>query len=264
MRREITYDEKSDRLAFVTGAADERYWNGLWQKSLTHADIARGDRFVTEQTASVLPVGARVMDAGCGIGATVYGLTRAGYDAYGVDYAETTIATARGLFPELKLQVADVRFIPFPDGSFDGIWSLGVIEHFIDDYEPVIEEARRVLRTGGYLFLTVPVISPLKAIKIRVGSYRSYQPADNERFFQFAFRSRHVVENVERHGFNLLRSFGRSGSFGLTEDLGEAARFLLFAQERSGLVARAWWRGIDKAVTPLTHHMRYFLFQKLR
>lgn len=262
MRREIAYDADMDRLVFVNTAVSQLYWESLWQQSLSHADIARGDGFVVRETAKVLPHGARIVDAGCGIGATVHGLALAGFDAHGVDYAKVTIEKIQKLFPLLNVEVADIRAMPFADGSLDGVWSLGVIEHFFEGYAAIIEETRRVLRPGGYLFLTVPVISPLKSLKLRLGGYRPLQKSDRDCFFQFAFRQKAVANGIASHGFRLLRTCGRSGTLGLVEDLPMVARLLLLSQHSSALWARAWWRGIDKIVTPFSHHMRYFLFQK--
>ncbi|MCB0074534.1 MAG: class I SAM-dependent methyltransferase, partial [Caldilineaceae bacterium] len=172
------------------------YWQDLWRHPATTEAISRGDRFVVQETARVLPRGGRVVDAGCGIAATVHGLARAGFDAHGIDYAEETISTVRALHPDLQLEVADVRALPFDNGSLDGVWSLGVIEHFYEGFDPLIAEAHRVLRAGGYLFLTVPVISPLKAFKISLGTFPDFDETQREHFFQFAFRPQYVTEVV--------------------------------------------------------------------
>ncbi len=263
MRREVAYDSLNDRLVYVVGAADQEYWTSLWRSALTEANIRRGDRFVASETSRVLPPGAKVVDAGCGIGATVYGLAEAGFDAYGIDFSEATVGEIRTLAPGLKIEVADVRAMPFEGGSLDGVWSLGVIEHFPDGYDALIEEVSRVLRPNGHLFLTVPVISPLKSLRIRFRRYRPLRPEDRSNFFQFAFRKQEVVERINSHGYRLIRSYGRSGSFGLHEDLGSVAKFVLPSPENTALWARAWWRGIDKLVTPICHHTHFFLFQKL-
>ena len=42
--------------------------------------------------------------------------------------------------------------MPFPDDSFDAIWSIWVFEHVINR-EQALTEARRVTRDGGLLFL---------------------------------------------------------------------------------------------------------------
>lgn len=263
MSRNITYDSLNDRLVFLKSAPSRDYWEQLWHPMLSLEAIRRGDRFVTGETLRILPQGARVVDAGCGIGATVYGLANSGFDAYGIDYAQDTVAAIRALAPELRIQVADVRALPYGDASLDGVWSLGVIEHFYDGFDPLIVEAHRVLRAGGYLFLTVPVISPLKALKIRLNVFPDYDVADLEQFFQFAFRPRFVAEKVASHGFNLQRSYGRSGAFGLTEDAPRLARALMLRLDAESLPSRAWWRLIDGAITPFSQHTRYYLFQKV-
>lgn len=262
MDRRITYDSGNDRLVFLMSAPDRSYWEGLWSPMLTREAIKRGDRFVTAETRRVLPGGARVVDAGCGIGATVCGLADAGYDAIGIDFAEDAVARIRSLVPELQIEVADVRALPFEDGSLDGVWSLGVIEHFYDGFAPLIAETERVLRPGGYLFLTVPVFSPLKALKARMGRYPAYKLEERDQFFQFAYRPSFINERISNHGFRLLRSYGRSGAFGLTEDYPRLARALQLRPDATSLPARIWWRLIDKLITPFSQHTRYFLFRK--
>jgi SAM-dependent methyltransferase len=42
--------------------------------------------------------------------------------------------------------------MPFPDDSFDGVWSIWVFEH-VPNPEQAFREARRVTRDGGVLFL---------------------------------------------------------------------------------------------------------------
>jgi len=54
--------------------------------------------------------------------------------------------------------MADARALPFKNGSFDFVYSLGVIEHF-PETEQAINEQARVLKKGGYVFITVPHLS---------------------------------------------------------------------------------------------------------
>jgi SAM-dependent methyltransferase len=59
--------------------------------------------------------------------------------------------------PDLALVTADVGRLPFPDGTFDAIVSLGVVEHFEDGPVGMIRDHARALRpTSGILILTVP------------------------------------------------------------------------------------------------------------
>ena len=80
-----------------------------------------------------------------------------GARAYGVDISEPTVIQARAAFSgnALRCAVADVRELPFRDGSFDAIYSMGTIEHF-DETERAVEELARVLKPGGRAIVGVP------------------------------------------------------------------------------------------------------------
>ncbi|MGR3318584.1 MAG: class I SAM-dependent methyltransferase, partial [Candidatus Anammoxibacter sp.] len=101
-------------------------------------------------------------------------LHKAGFDAYGVDIAQDTVRTIRKRRPEIKIEIADVRKLPFSDEYFDGYWSLGVIGHFYDGYDKVFHEMRRIIRGGGYLFLSFPHMSFLRNCKVRRNKYLSF------------------------------------------------------------------------------------------
>jgi SAM-dependent methyltransferase len=80
-----------------------------------------------------------------------------GAHAFGVDISEPTVAQARTAFAgdALRGAVSDVRDLPFRDGSFDAVYSMGTIEHF-DETERAVEEIARVLRPGGRAIIGVP------------------------------------------------------------------------------------------------------------
>jgi SAM-dependent methyltransferase len=57
----------------------------------------------------------------------------------------------------LRLEVADATALPYPDGSFDAVYSASVLEHIRDDGDiTAAREIARVLRPGGFAALTVP------------------------------------------------------------------------------------------------------------
>ena len=55
----------------------------------------------------------------------------------------------------LALLRADIRELPFPDDSFDMVYTMGTIEH-IDEYPQSLREIHRVLRPGGRAIVGVP------------------------------------------------------------------------------------------------------------
>ena len=45
----------------------------------------------------------------------------------------------------------------FPDNHFDAYLSLGVIEHWEEGPQQAIDEAYRVIKPGGYFFVSTPL-----------------------------------------------------------------------------------------------------------
>jgi SAM-dependent methyltransferase len=65
---------------------------------------------------------------------------------------------------------ADLQELPLPDGSFDIVYASHVLEHVSDDVA-AISEIRRILRSGGFAVLPVPLYAE-KTIE--------YEEADEE------------------------------------------------------------------------------------
>lgn len=104
-----------------------------------------------------LPQRARILDAPCGWGRHTSLFAEAGHDAHGSDLSTALLARAeRGGPSPPRYTAADVRALPYADGSFDAVvnvfTSLGL---FTDDREDVraLREAYRVLVPGGALLL---------------------------------------------------------------------------------------------------------------
>jgi SAM-dependent methyltransferase len=102
--------------------------------------------------------GRDVLEAGCGIATDGMRFVRAGARYTGVDFSPTALALARR---RLALEGGGARFVqasvtelPFPDGSFDLVYSNGVIHHLPGTAE-VIREFHRLLRPGGTAIVMV-------------------------------------------------------------------------------------------------------------
>jgi SAM-dependent methyltransferase len=87
----------------------------------------------------------------------LFWLSDQGAEGVGVDIAFSTaqMALANRNGHRAHMLVADVRDLPFEDGSFDYIYSMGTIEHF-PDYLRATEELYRVLAPGGLAIIGVP------------------------------------------------------------------------------------------------------------
>jgi SAM-dependent methyltransferase len=98
--------------------------------------------------------GKRVLEIGVGLGTDFVRFARAGAKVTGVDLTEHSIELV-GRRLELEgldgdVRVADAEALPFEDGSFDRVYSWGVLMVTPDTLRAV-REALRVLRPGGDL-----------------------------------------------------------------------------------------------------------------
>ncbi|MGH8476453.1 MAG: class I SAM-dependent methyltransferase [Methylococcales bacterium] len=59
--------------------------------------------------------------------------------------------------------IASAQHLPFPDATFDCVICTEVLEHIPDPVQ-ALREFRRVLKTGGRLFVTTPFFNPLHEV----------------------------------------------------------------------------------------------------
>lgn len=222
----IYADAAKKCLVYVQTKADERFWDDLWRDDNLRDSIVlsgKNDRFVSSVTKFFIPRPSdkKVIDAGCGKGQYVYSLKSRGYEAYGIDFAPKIVGAINRALPELKVQVGDVRRMPFPEAFFEGYWSLGVIEHFYDGYEPILQEMARVIKPGGFLFITFPYMSPLRRLKLLLGQYPKLENHEREPsgFYQFALNHRKVRQDILRHGYKSLIAIPLDGFNGLKNEV---------------------------------------------
>jgi len=84
----------------------------------------------------------------------------------------------------LVLGRTDGRALPFPDSTFDKIYSISVIEHIPKDGdEKAVEELARVLKPGGILVLTVPFSNIYWEEYVRKEVYGERRKNEEEIFF---------------------------------------------------------------------------------
>jgi SAM-dependent methyltransferase len=107
-----------------------------------------------ERILSVLPPAGRLLEIGAGTGQQAALLAAHGYAVEAIELAGSNYSADR-IFP---ITDYDGRSIPFPDASFDIVFSSNVLEH-VPDLAAMHREIRRVLAPGGLAVHVLPTHS---------------------------------------------------------------------------------------------------------
>jgi len=143
---------KEKAAASYNAAADHfddeplRFWGLIGKRTITNLK---------------LPAGAKVLDVGCGTGASALPAARAvGKKGFvvGVDLAARLLDRARTKalaagFDNVEFRLADMTALNYPDGSFDAVVSVFSI-FFVPEMEGLVRELWRMVRPGGKLAVT--------------------------------------------------------------------------------------------------------------
>ncbi|MFW9921005.1 MAG: class I SAM-dependent methyltransferase [Candidatus Thorarchaeota archaeon] len=107
----------------------------------------------------------RILDLGCGTGRHIIYFSERGFQMYGTDASESAIELSKewvkesNLTAHLEIHRMEQSF-PFDDDFFDALISIQVIHHnLISDILRTIHEIRRVVREGGVIFISVPILT---------------------------------------------------------------------------------------------------------
>lgn len=128
------------------------------------AEIERWHSWFVGRRALLLKLLARhapgadhpVLDIGCGTGHMLEVLEDRGYKVVGLDLRPEGLRATKHSRPAASLSLAAATHLPFPDNHFGAVMLLDVLEH--TDDTAAAREAQRVLRPGGYAFVSVPAL----------------------------------------------------------------------------------------------------------
>ena len=216
----VFFQENLNRLVYIDKEATNVFWDELWNNENFEAIVkSTPNSYVAKETKRYLKKESLILEGGCGRGQHVYSLSVNGFNVKGLDFAKNTVEKLKPILPGM-IDLGDVRKMSYEASSFDGYWSLGVIEHFYDGYDDIFQEAYRVLKPSGYFFLAFPSMSIFRRLKSKLGLYDLWVDSkENDGFYQFALDQDQVIKELEDLGFVVLKTKGLDGLKGLKDEI---------------------------------------------
>jgi ubiquinone/menaquinone biosynthesis C-methylase UbiE len=167
-RQSLLYAEEYQSCAHVPHTAARQEWDAYWLAKREPTALAYDlvaafyrkfiiRRILNHFLRKHFAPDMRLLHAGCGSGQVDRDIGPR-YGVSALDISVHALALYRKFQPHaVELIHGSIFAIPSPNQTFDGIYNLGVMEHFTEDeIRLVLREFHRVLKTGGKVALFWP------------------------------------------------------------------------------------------------------------
>lgn len=147
--------------------------------------------------------GERILDLGCGDGQLTLRLSEAGAQMTGLDLSPAMVsaAHARGI----QAEVGSAERLPFPDHSFDAVFSNAAL-HWVGDHDAMMDEVHRVLQPGGRFVAEMGGHGNIAAISVALRSVlERFGFGERENQVNYFPTPTVYRRRLERHGFSVER-----------------------------------------------------------
>lgn len=177
------------------------------QASLSEGTRVRFERVRDKVLALIAREGRResrlkVADIGCGAGTQAALWAERGHEVFGLDVNEALVAVAARRAVEagltIRFDVGTATALPYGDASMDVCLLPELLEH-VPDWESCVQQAARVLKPGGVLYLsTTNVLCPMQQ-EFDLPLYSWYPRPLKRRFERLAVTTRPGLVNHARY-----------------------------------------------------------------
>jgi len=146
------FEIENDNINMETVDSFSAEWSKFNNFSEKEINLA-GDQYFDIVSPNIYS-GKSVLDVGCGTGRWSKYLASKVHILEAIDPSDAVISAAKLLQNEKNIRIskASVNGIPFPDNSFDFVFSLGVLHHIPDTQNAMYECVKKV-KSGGYFLV---------------------------------------------------------------------------------------------------------------
>jgi ubiquinone/menaquinone biosynthesis C-methylase UbiE len=189
-----------------TGNAVYDFFAGVYRRVIVKNIL---NHFIKKHFAN----GIKALHAGCGSGQVDVDISKH-IDITALDISKNALKIYKKVHGEnSKTFQGNIFNLPFPDNSFDGVYNLGVLEHFTqDEIHNILIEMKRVLKPNGKVLVLWPpvfgftvfvldsahfILNKIFRMKIKL------HPDEITRLKSKA----HGIETFQRAGFKMLEYY---------------------------------------------------------
>jgi SAM-dependent methyltransferase len=168
--------------------------------------------------AALVPASCRrVLEVGCGTGATGRLLRARGHHVTGLELDPGVAEEARRWLDAVGTADVEAEGLPFAPGSFDCVVFGDVLEHLVDPWR-VLREAAGVLASGGCVVASIPNLQNLDVLRRLVRGRWEYRDRGITDVGHLRFFTLHTIRSlfaqaglaVTHVGHRYRRSLGRA------------------------------------------------------
>src|SRR5688572_1716395 len=103
------------------------YWEERWKRVGVDDPIDNLNTYPIKYAEMTIATGSgRILEAGCGNGRILRFYKKKGLDIAGIDFAEPALRKLQHADPQLSLQLADIRDMPFKPETFQYVLAFGI------------------------------------------------------------------------------------------------------------------------------------------
>jgi ubiquinone/menaquinone biosynthesis C-methylase UbiE len=195
------YEEEAE----VYDDAREKTVDGLW---ITNHEIC----FLLNNLK--LRKESMVLEVGCGTGRILLPLARKGYKCFGIDPSRQMLAIAEKKdvdgFLKGHLFVGDIESIPFPDNTFDALYTANVLQWLPNGYEKSFHEMHRVAKNNAKVILDFPNTNSLwriikRAVNWTEEAHNTFSYRELEISFKKLANSKFIIKSQFSYPQNLFK-----------------------------------------------------------
>jgi len=186
-------------------------WEDIWKaqkNTLVSKDIFYLiDEIKLSYLLPLLPKAGKTIEVGSGSGRLSCFLASHGYETTCLDYSTEALRVAKENYKLANLKgkfvLGDAFYLPFPDYTFDIIFSTGLLEHF-ENPQPIVSEMVRVLKNTGLFYSD---IVPKKFSLLRSLDFFSKQRGAKRNCFEGKFKKKDIEKLLSNSGLTNIKIF---------------------------------------------------------